>query len=156
MEIIYLAFANPDEKYLNDGCEKYFNRLSHYIKIQRIIIPPTKNAKSITFEQQKNKEGERILSSITPSDFVVLLDEKGKILSSENFSKYIQQHMNSGLKRLIFISGGPYGFNKEVYDRANFQLSLSLMTFTHQMVQLLFLEQLYRAMTILKGEPYHH
>ncbi len=156
MEVLYIAFANPDDKYIEEGCQKYFKRLSHYIKISQNIIPPLKNSKSLTFEQQKNKEGEKILSYILPSDYLVLLDEKGKMLSSEQFSTFLQQQMNSGLKRIVFVSGGPYGFCKEVYERANIKLSISLMTFTHQMVQLFFLEQLYRAMTILKGEPYHH
>lgn len=156
MEILFVAFAKPDDTYLNEGCLKYSQKIPHYIKFQQLTIPPLKNTKSISFDQQKTKEGEKILSILNPSDLIVLLDETGKTYSSIQFSDFIQKQMNSGIKRLVFISGGPYGFSQEVYKRANSLLSLSLMTFTHQMVQLIFLEQLYRAMTILKGEPYHH
>lgn len=156
MDIVFIAFAKPDDAYLNEGILKYSQKIPHYTKFQNIIIPPLKNTKSLTFEQQKTKEGEKILSLVNTSDYVILLDEKGKAYSSSQFADFIQKQMNSGIKRLIFISGGPYGFCQEVYQRANLLLSLSMMTFTHQMVQLIFLEQLYRAMTILKGEPYHH
>ncbi len=156
MEIVFIAFAKPDDAYLNEGNLKYSQKIPHYIKFQNIIIPPLKNTKSLTFEQQKTKEGEKILSLLNSSDLVILLDEKGKTYSSIQFADFIQKQMNTGIKRMIFISGGPYGFSQDVYNRANLLFSLSLMTFTHQMVQLIFLEQLYRAMTILKGEPYHH
>ncbi len=156
MNSIFISFAQPDDAYIETGSEIYRNRLKHYLNFQHQIIPSLKNTKSLTEDQQKEKEGEKILAKLTTSDFVVLLDETGKEYSSVDFSKFVQQRMLSGIKRLIFVSGGPYGFSKAVYNRANSLLSLSRMTFSHQMVQLIFLEQLYRSMTILKGEPYHH
>jgi 23S rRNA (pseudouridine1915-N3)-methyltransferase len=156
MEIIYIAFAKPDDAYINEGCTKYQQKIPHYIKFQYQILPALKNNKSLSQEQQKQKEGEKILAQIQNSDYVVLLDEKGHEKTSVEFSKFIEKQSITGLKRLIFISGGPYGFSTEVYDRANYKLSLSKMTFSHQMVQLFFLEQLYRACSISKNEPYHH
>ena len=156
MNSIFISFAQPDDAYIETGCEIYRKRLKHYLNFEHHIIPSLKNTKSLTQDQQKEKEGEIILGKLTSSDFVVLLEERGKEYSSVEFSKFVQQRMLSGVKRLIFVSGGPYGFSKVVYNRANSMLSLSQMTFSHQMVQLIFLEQLYRSMTILKGEPYHH
>lgn len=156
MKITYLSFATPDDKYLVTGCDIYRNRIPHYTPFNHEIIPPLKNTKSLTEAQQKEKEGEILLSKINDSDFVVLLDERGLEYTSESFAKFIQQRMLSGIKRVLFITGGPYGFSDAVYKRANSKLALSQMTFSHQMVQLIFLEQLYRALTILKGEPYHH
>lgn len=120
------------------------------------FIPDLKKAKNLEEGLQKQKEGELILSRIQPSDFVVILDENGDQFSSEGFSEYLQKRMNSGLKQLVFIIGGPYGFSEEVYQRSNSKLSISKMTFSHQMVRLFFIEQLYRGFTILKNEPYHH
>lgn len=120
------------------------------------MIPALKNAKNIPVEQQKLLEGKQILTHISGSDYVVLLDESGTTFSSQEFSIYLQQRMNSGIKNLIFIVGGPYGFSADVYQRADFRLSLSKMTFTHQMIRLLFIEQLYRAFTIINNESYHH
>lgn len=156
MEIIYLAFAKPDDSYINEGCKKYSQRIPHYIKFQYQIIPALKNNKSLSQDQQKQKEGEKILGQLQNSDFIVLLDENGHEKSSVEFANYIEKKMISGLKRLVFISGGPYGFSTDVYNRGNYKLSLSKMTFSHQIVQLFFMEQVYRAFTILKGEPYHH
>lgn len=156
MEIVYLAFAKPDDSYINEGCQKYSQRIPHYIKFQYQIIPALKNNKSLSQDQQKQKEGEKILALLQNSDFIVLLDEKGHEKSSVEFANYIEKKMVSGLKRLVFISGGPYGFSADMYNRGNYKFSLSKMTFSHQIVQLFFMEQLYRAFTILKGEPYHH
>lgn len=156
MKIIYLSFATPDDPYLNTGCEIYRKRIPHYIPFSHEIIPPLKNTKSLNEAQQKEKEGEILLSKFNDSDYVVLLDELGIQYTSMDYSKFIQQRMLSGIKRVIFVTGGPYGFSDSVYRRGNSKLALSKMTFSHQMVQLIFLEQLYRALTILKGEPYHH
>jgi 23S rRNA (pseudouridine1915-N3)-methyltransferase len=130
--------------------------LQHYCKYQRTEIPDLKNSKNLSFEQQKQKEAELILAKISPSDFVVLLDENGKELDSVQFSKELNKWMNQSTPHVVFIIGGPYGFHACVYERANLKLSLSKLTFSHQMVRLFFTEQLYRAFSILRGEPYHH
>ncbi|APG59699.1 23S rRNA (pseudouridine(1915)-N(3))-methyltransferase RlmH [Christiangramia salexigens] len=156
MTIKLLCIGKTDKKELQDLIEIYSNRLQHYIKFEFEVIPDLKKTKNLDENQQKGKEGELILSGIQNSDFVVLLDENGKQYGSEAFSEYIQKRMNTGLKRLIFVIGGPYGFSEEVYSRADSKISLSKMTFSHQMVRLFFTEQLYRAFTILKNEPYHH
>jgi len=145
-----------DKKELEALIKIYADRLQHYIKFEFEIIPDLKKTKNLDENQQKKKEGELIFSGIQNSDFIVLLDENGKQFSSESFSEYIQKRMNTGLKRLIFVIGGPYGFSEELYKRADAKISLSKMTFSHQMVRLFFTEQLYRAFTILKNEPYHH
>ena len=120
------------------------------------LLPDIKNSKSLSEEQQKTKEGELILSNIASSHHLILLDERGKEFTSVAFADELQKKMNAGIKQLTFVIGGPYGFSKEVYDRANGKLSLSKLTFSHQMIRLFFVEQLYRAFTILKNEPYHH
>ncbi len=136
--------------------EEYQERLTHYIPFEVQTIPELKNTKHLSRQDQTEKEGELILKQIDPNDDVILLDEKGKQFTSVNFSKLIEQKTLQSVKRVIFVIGGPYGFSEKVYARANSLISLSSMTFSHQMVRLFFLEQLYRAMTILKGEPYHH
>ncbi len=156
MTIKLVCIGKTDKKELDTLIKIYKDRLQHYIKFELEIIPDLKKVKNLDENQQKVKEGELILSGIQNSDFLVLLDENGKQFSSESFSEYIQKRMNTGLKRLIFIIGGPYGFSEEMYKRANSKISLSKMTFSHQMVRLFFTEQLYRAFTILKNEPYHH
>lgn len=156
MTIKLVCIGKTDKKELEDLIEVYSNRLQHYIKFEMEIIPDLKKVKNLDENQQKTKEAELILSGIQNSDFLVLLDESGKQFTSEAFSEYIQKRMNTGLKRLIFVIGGPYGFSPEIYSRANYKISLSKMTFSHQMVRLFFAEQLYRAFTILKNEPYHH
>ena len=156
MTIKLVCIGKTDKKELEELIDIYSNRLQHYIKFEFEVIPDLKKTKNLDENQQKSKEGELILSGIQNSDFLVLLDENGKQFSSETFSEYIQKRMNTGLKRLIFIIGGPYGFSEAVYKRANSKVSLSKMTFSHQMVRLFFTEQLYRAFTILKNEPYHH
>lgn len=156
MTIKLVCIGKTDKKELETLIKIYSDRLKHYIKFEFEIIPDLKKTKNLDENQQKLKEGELILSGIQNSDFMVLLDENGKQLSSESFSEYIQKRMNTGLKRLIFVIGGPYGFSDEVYQRADSKISLSKMTFSHQMVRLFFTEQLYRAFTILKNEPYHH
>lgn len=156
MQIKLIAIGKTDNKNLQTLIEDYKKRLSHYIKFEFEIIPDLKKVKHLSEEQQKEKEGELILAKTQNSDVLVLLDENGKQMDSVAFSDYLQKHMNSGIKTLIFVIGGPYGFSEEVYKRANGKLGLSKMTFSHQMVRLFFTEQLYRGFTILKNEPYHH
>ncbi|MGB7843786.1 MAG: 23S rRNA (pseudouridine(1915)-N(3))-methyltransferase RlmH [Salinimicrobium sp.] len=156
MTIKLLSVGKTDDTTLQDLIATYVNRLGHYNNFKFEIISDLKKTKNLNFEQQKTMEGKLILDKIQPSDFLVLLDENGKQFSSEGFAEYIQKRLNSGMKQLIFVIGGPYGFSEEVYQRANSKVSLSKMTFSHQMVRLFFVEQLYRAFTILKNEPYHH
>ena len=156
MTIKLLTIGKTDDTSLQELIDTYVNRLGHYNKFELEIIPDLKRTKNLSVDQQKSAEGKLILDKLSTSDFVVLLDENGKQLSSEGFSEYIQKRLNSGMKQLIFIIGGPYGFSEEVYSRADGKLSLSKMTFSHQMVRLFFVEQLYRAFTILRNEPYHH
>lgn len=156
MTIKLLAIGKTDDATLQNLTEIYIKRLQFYNKFDMEVIPDLKKVKNLDENQQKQKEGELILNKLSPSDFVVLLDENGKQFSSEDFSEFVQKRMNSGLKQLIFIIGGPYGFSQDVYHRADSKVSLSKMTFSHQMVRLFFTEQLYRAFTILRNEPYHH
>ncbi|HKL36893.1 MAG TPA: 23S rRNA (pseudouridine(1915)-N(3))-methyltransferase RlmH [Salegentibacter sp.] len=156
MTIKLLCIGKTDNRELKQLIEVYKKRLQFYNKFEIDIIPDLKKTKSLDENQQKEKEGELILAKVQNSDFLVLLDENGKEFSSEKFSAYIQKRLNSGLKQLIFVIGGPYGFSEAVYQRANSKVALSQMTFSHQMVRLFFTEQLYRAFTILKNEPYHH
>ncbi|WP_406684410.1 23S rRNA (pseudouridine(1915)-N(3))-methyltransferase RlmH [Seonamhaeicola sp. MEBiC1930] len=156
MNIKLLAIGKTDNNELQSLISNYTKRLGFYIKFSFEIIPDLKKVKNLSTEQQKQKEGELILSITSKSDILILLDENGKQLNSVEFSSYLQKHMNSGIKQLVFVIGGPYGFSKDVYNRANGKFSLSKMTFSHQMVRLFFIEQLYRGFTILKNEPYHH
>ncbi|MEN8890300.1 MAG: 23S rRNA (pseudouridine(1915)-N(3))-methyltransferase RlmH, partial [Wenyingzhuangia sp.] len=134
----------------------YQARLKHYIKFNLDIIPDIKKIKNLSVAQQKEKEGELILKKIQPTDFLILLDEKGKEFRSVDFADFLQKKMNSGIKQLVFAIGGPYGFSDNVYAKAKGKISLSKMTFSHQMIRLFMIEQLYRSATILKNEPYHH
>ena len=156
MKILFLVIGKADESYLDTGSGKYIKRLEHYIPFEMKVIPDIKNRKTLTEEQQKKAEGDLILSQLNTGDDLILLDEKGKTFTSVLFSQWIEKQMNAGSKRIVFVVGGPYGFSKEVYDKCNFKISLSEMTFSHQMNRLIFVEQLYRAFTIIKGEPYHH
>jgi 23S rRNA (pseudouridine1915-N3)-methyltransferase len=156
MNIKLLTIGKTDNKALQSLIDDYTKRLSFYIKFDLEIIPDIKNVKNLSESQQKEKEGELILSKITPTDQLILLDENGSSFSSIKFSEYLQKKMNSGAKTLVFVIGGPYGFSDEVYQKSDSKISLSLMTFSHQMVRLFFIEQLYRGFTILRNEPYHH
>ena len=156
MQIKLLAIGKTDNSQLQSLIDDYTKRLSYYIKFELEIIPDLKKTKHLSEAQQKQKEGELILSKLNNSDVLILLDENGKQMDSVGFSNYLQKHMNSGIKQLVFVIGGPYGFSKEVYQKAQGKLSLSKMTFSHQMVRLFFIEQLYRGCTILRNEPYHH
>ena len=156
MKILLLVVGKTDEDYIFDGVDKYRDRLKHYIGFEYEEIPDLKNRKTLSKNQQKKQEAHLIFSRLKMGDKVVLLDEKGASFRSVEFSKYLQKKMNSGIKRLVFIVGGPYGFDNSIYIKHQAKLSLSKMTFSHQMVRLFLCEQLYRAMTILKNEPYHH
>lgn len=156
MNITLIVVGRTVEKYLQTGIEEYEKRLKHYTKFNIEVIAELKNAKNLSTDQIKTTEGELILQKLTTSDHVVLLDENGKLRGSVEYANWLQGVMNRGVKRLVFVVGGAYGFSSEVYSRANEKLSLSPMTFSHQMVRLIFIEQLYRAHTILSGQPYHH
>lgn len=156
MKISLLVIGKTDAQYFNDAINEYTNRLTHYIPFEIQVIPDIKNTKSLSVLQQKEKEGELILKNIQAGDYIVLLDERGKEFSSLQFSSYIEKKTHTVSKRLVFIIGGPYGFSEDVYNKASEKISLSKMTFSHQMIRLIFVEQIYRAMTILNNEPYHH
>lgn len=156
MEIELLTIGKTSIRFVEDGIAEYIRRLKHYIPYSIKSLPDVKNASKMDQAKQKDAEGEKILDVISNSDFVVLLDERGKQYSSIEFSAFLEKQMISGCRKVIFVVGGPYGFSKPVYDRADSLLSLSKMTFNHEMVRLFFTEQIYRAMTILRGEPYHH
>lgn len=156
MQITVLAIGKTDNKELALLIQEYEQRLKHYVKFNFELIPDIKNSKNLSENQQKEREGELILNQLHASDSVVLLDDKGKQFSSVDFSNYLQKKMNSGTKRLVLIVGGPYGFSEAVYRRCTEKLSLSKMTFSHQMVRLFLVEQVYRGFTILRNEPYHH
>lgn len=156
MNIKLIAIGKTDNKALQTLVDDYTKRLSFYVKFDLEVIPDIKNVKNLSESQQKEKEGELILSKITTTDHLILLDENGKTFSSLSFSSELQKKMNSGVKTLVFVIGGPYGFSDTIYMKAKGKISLSLMTFSHQMVRMFFIEQLYRGFTILKNEPYHH
>jgi 23S rRNA (pseudouridine1915-N3)-methyltransferase len=156
MNIRLLAIGKTDNKSLQSLIDEYTKRLSFYIKFDLEIITDIQNVKNISEAQQKEKEGELILSKISATDQLILMDENGSTFSSVAFSDYLQKKMNGGIKTLVFVIGGPYGFSEEVYKKAQGKVSLSEMTFSHQMVRLFVIEQLYRGFTILKNEPYHH
>ncbi len=156
MKIKLLAIGKTDNKNLIALIDEYQNRLKHYIKFELEIIPDIKNVKNLSEVQQKEKEGKLILSKLQNTDQLVLLDDKGNAYSSIQFSQYLQKKMNSGIKQLVIVIGGPYGFSEAVYKKSSGKVSLSKMTFSHQMIRLFVVEQLYRGFTILKNEPYHH
>lgn len=151
-----MAIGKTSTDYLAEGISHYVRRIQHYVPFELKIIPDARLSKNVDAERQKQIEGESLLKEITSSDRVVLLDEKGTEMTSRDFSRYLDKKMVTLQGRLIFIIGGPYGFSKEMYSRADEKISLSKMTFSHEMVRLFFTEQIYRAMTILRGEPYHH
>ena len=156
MKITLLTVGKTTNPHLIKLQEEYQNRLKFYITFDLVVIPELKNTKSLSITEQIEKEADLILKQIELNDKVVLLDEKGKQFTSVGFSEYIAKKIMASHKRMIFVVGGPYGFSERVYQRANNKISLSTMTFSHQMIRLIFIEQLYRAFTILKGEPYHH
>lgn len=156
MKIELAVIGKTSIGYLKQGIDEYIKRLKHYVPFEIKYIDDIKNTKNISEDQQKRTEGVKILSLLDKSDFVVLLDEHGKEYTSMQYSSYIQKRMLSGVKKVVFVIGGPYGFSQEVYDRANDKISFSKMTFNHEMIRLIFTEQLYRAYTIINHEPYHH
>lgn len=156
MKIALLTVGKTDRDWVKQGMDIYVSRLKHYIPFSIIEIPELKNVSSLSKEQIKTKEGELILKNIRPNDDLILLDEHGKELSSVEFARLLQDKISYIGKDIVFVIGGAYGFSEEVYKRANSKLSLSRMTFSHQMVRAIFAEQIYRAFTIIKGEPYHH
>ena len=156
MKVALVLVGKTVNKHFVELIDEYAGRVKHYIGFDIITIPELKNTKSLSADQQKQQEGELILKQMQAGDHVVLLDEHGKEFRSVEFSKWVEQKMQTVNKRLVFVIGGPYGFSPDVYGRANEKISLSKMTFSHQMVRLIFVEQLYRAMTIMRGEPYHH
>lgn len=155
MKTELILVGKTNDKHFQAGIDEYAARIVHYMPFSITVIPELKNTKSLSEQQQKDREGELILQKLHPSDTLVLLDERGKEMRSVEYAEWLnRQQQNS--RRLVFVIGGPYGFSQSVYDRANALISLSRMTFSHQMVRLVFTEQLYRACTIIKGEPYHH
>ena len=156
MKITLLLIGKTDDSNIKQAIEGYEKRLKHYISFEMQVIPDVKNAGKMNALELKEREGEMILKAVKPSDYLVLLDDKGKQLSSMEYSKHLQKCMNAGMRNIVFVVGGAFGFSEQVYKHAEMQLSLSRMTFTHQMVRLFFMEQTYRAFTILKGESYHH
>jgi 23S rRNA (pseudouridine1915-N3)-methyltransferase len=156
MKVKFICIGKTGKAFLEEGEKEYLGRLKHYISIERNEIPDLKNAKNLTIAQIKDQEGKEILSKIQQGDQLILLDENGTHFSSVSFAQFIQQKFNAGGKNLVFVVGGAYGFSDAVYVAATGKISLSKMTFSHQMIRMIFFEQLYRAMTILKGEPYHH
>ena len=156
MNIKLLAIGKTDNKFLQNLIDEYTKRLSFYVNFELEVIPDIKNSKNLSETLQKQKEGELILAKVGASDVLILLDENGKEFTSVSFSEELQKRMNMGIKNLVYVIGGPYGFSEEVYKKANGKISLSKMTFSHQMIRLFFIEQLYRGFTILRNEPYHH
>ncbi len=156
MKVKLVVIGKTDKTYLQEGIEIFQKRIPHYLPFEYVIIPDIKNTKKLSEDQQKEKEGELILSQVKAGDELILLDEGGKEFRSVDFAGFLEKKMLSGTKTLVFCIGGPYGFSSQVYQAATGKVSLSKMTFSHQMVRLIFCEQLYRALTILKGEPYHH
>jgi len=155
MKTVLILIGKTQNKLFSSSIDDYTERINHYMPFEIKVIPELKNTKSLTENQQKEREGELVLKMLQPSDTVVLLDEHGTDFRSIEFAAWIQNKQNS-VRRLVFIIGGPYGFSPEIYHRADEKVTLSKMTFSHQMVRLIFTEQLYRACTIIKGEPYHH
>lgn len=156
MRITLLQIDKTQDSYLSEGIEIYAKRLKNYTQLEMATINVPKAVRQRSFKEQKTEEARLIFDYILPDDHLILLDDKGKEFSSIDFSKFIAQKQNASLKHLVFLIGGPFGFDQKIYDRANFKLSFSKMTFSHQMIRLFFVEQLYRAYSILKGEKYHH
>ena len=156
MKVTLLFIGKTTNQQLDALIQDYNHRISHYLGFEMRVIPELKSAKNLSVNQQKEKEGGLVLQQIQPGDFLILLDERGKEYRSVEFADFLSRQCSLSYKRIVFLIGGPYGFSQEVYDRSNAMLSLSRMTFSHQMVRLLFIEQLYRALTIQNNEPYHH
>lgn len=156
MKILLIVIGKTDQQWLTDGIRQYTDRLQHFAQFEMQVIPDVRNTRSMDENTQKVREGEQILKLLQPSDDVWLMDDKGRQMSSPEMASWLEKRMNQSTKRLVFIIGGPYGFSPDVYARVPGRVSLSRMTFSHQMVRLIFVEQLYRAFAILNNLPYHH
>ncbi|MDR1679659.1 MAG: 23S rRNA (pseudouridine(1915)-N(3))-methyltransferase RlmH [Prevotellaceae bacterium] len=156
MKIVLLMVGKTQTNYLMEGINEYLKRLKFYLPLEVEVIPDLKNTKSLSFTQQKEKSSELIINFLQDGDDVILLDERGREYSSLEFAGFMEKKLQLSARRLVFVIGGAYGFSEKLYARADGKLSVSRMTFSHQMIRLIFVEQLYRAMTIIKGEPYHH
>lgn len=156
MKITLLVVGKTTSGYLGQGIDEYVRRLSHYVNFEMVCVSDARNTRNLSQSQQKQAEGRAILAAVERSDYVVLLDEHGREFTSMQLADYVQRRLSSGVKRVVMVVGGPYGFSQEVYDRADDKLSMSRLTFSHEMVRLIIVEQLYRAFTILNHEPYHH
>ena len=156
MKTLFIVIGKTTDKRLETLIDEYVQRINHYISFEIIVIPELKNAKNLSFEQQKSEEAELLKRQLQPGDYLVLLDEHGRERRSVEFAQWMQKRMTAAPRRLVFVVGGPYGFAPEIHKMAQEEISLSLMTFSHQMIRLLFTEQVYRALTIIRGEPYHH
>jgi 23S rRNA (pseudouridine1915-N3)-methyltransferase len=156
MKIKLVVIGKTDDKFIREGIKKYSDRLRHYLPFEYVELPDVKKGKATSTDIQKKTEGELLLNTLSPGDQLILLDENGKMFTSREFSAFIEKKMIAGTKRMVFFVGGPYGFSDEVYKKADAKVSLSKMTFSHQLVRVIFFEQLYRAMTIIRNEPYHH
>lgn len=156
MKIILLLTGKTSEKNITGGVDLYSERIKKYFPFEILIIPDLKNTRSMPIQEQKNREGVKMLESFKTDDYIVILDEKGKEFTTLGFAGWLEKAFLLPKKRIVFVIGGPWGFSQEVYKRADIRLSLSKMTFSHQIIRLLFLEQLYRVFTVIKGDPYHH
>lgn len=156
MKITLINIGKTDMDVVNEGVKLYEKRIKKYVPFEIIYLPDIKSRRNLNMQQQQEAEGRSILKAIDKADYIILLDERGKEYTSINFAVHLQELMNRSIKQLVFVTGGPYGFSGEVYKRSTELISLSQMTFSHQLVRLIFTEQLYRALTIIKGEPYHH
>jgi 23S rRNA (pseudouridine1915-N3)-methyltransferase len=156
LKLKLICIGRLNKHFLKLGEEEYLNRLKHYISFECLQLPDIRNARNLSKEQLKDAEGKEILKRLTPTDLVILLDELGREFNSVSFATFLEKQMNYSTKAMVFIVGGAFGFSEEIYARASMKMSLSRMTYSHQMVRMIFLEQLYRAFTIIRGEPYHH
>jgi 23S rRNA (pseudouridine1915-N3)-methyltransferase len=156
MKMVLLVVGKTDQDFVETGLNEFCRRLKHYISFEIEVVPDSKNTKNLSFEQQKEKEGESILKSLQAGDYVILLDERGKEFTSLQFAEYLEKKTSVVTKRMVFIIGGAYGFSRKVQNAAHEKIALSKMTFSHQFIRLIFVEQIYRAMTIRANQPYHH
>ncbi|MFN8210148.1 MAG: 23S rRNA (pseudouridine(1915)-N(3))-methyltransferase RlmH [Bacteroidales bacterium] len=156
MKVSLIQTGKTGEKYLSDGVAEYTARIKKYIAFDIITIPDLRNTKSMPVEEQKLREGRQVIQSLSADDLVILLDDKGKEYTTMGFATQLEKTFHMSKKRVVFVIGGPWGFSQELYSRADMKISLSKLTFSHQLVRLLFVEQLYRALTVIKGDPYHH
>lgn len=156
MKIDLIIVGDTKKKWVREGEAEYIVRLNRYVKFDRVVVPDVKVTLSQGQQRHKELEGSAILEKLAPSDVLILLDERGKELTSREFANFLQRQFNAGTRRLVFAVGGPFGFSQEIYDRANGKISFSKMTFPHDVIRVVFMEQIYRAFTIINNQPYHH